>query len=373
MHRSDARGRPRVEFAPEVLRGNARTLVTLAARHGVEIAGVTKAVAGHPDIARLMLESGVPTLADARLDNIRKLRAGGITSDIMLLRPPAPDEIDEAAQLADVFLMSDPGAITALAACKADLGQSARVMLMVDLGDLREGVPPGDLPALVDVVRDLENVEITGLGTNLACHLGVLPSPANMGLFAGLAETVEARIGHALRYLSGGNSSALALMQQGALPARINHLRLGESLLLARETAHGGPVSSTSDAGFALVGQVIERGIKVPDPAGPRGPNALGQQVRAPSGAARSLALVNLGAVDTEVTGLTPHDARLQIIGHSSDHLILDVSAAPGIAPGDELRFAPNYHALATAMSSPYLAQVAMSVPANDEPEALHV
>ncbi|MFT7594691.1 MAG: putative amino acid racemase [Paracoccaceae bacterium] len=357
MSETSAFGRPRVEYSATGLRQNCATLVDLCAQYQIEIAGVTKATAGNPEIADLMLSSGIPMLAESRLVNIRRLRNGGCTAPIMLLRPPTFAEMDDAAGLADIFLLSDPASITALAMACQGVGKPARVIIMVDLGDLREGVPPDELPGAIDAVLATPNVDIVGLGTNLACNLGLLPDAENMRAFVDMAHQIEAQIGKPLEYLSAGNSSAIALMLESKLPREINHLRLGESLLLGRETAYGAAIAATRPDNFCLVAQVLEVWDRQPPIGGEHGANALGQQVTLMHQGKRRFAVLNLGAVDTEIAGLQVLNTGVSLIGFSSDHLIADTTDAPGISAGDELRFLPNYHALATAMSSPYLMQ----------------
>ncbi|PRY77983.1 alanine racemase [Marivita geojedonensis] len=350
---------PRVEFDTDALQQNFAHLAKLCAAHGIAVSGVTKAIGGNPDIARLMLDNGIRTLADARLDNIARLRAGGIDVPVMLLRAPAMVEVAEAARLADIFLLSEIETIRALATAKAELGKCCQVVLMVDLGDLREGVPPEDLPSLGRAVMATENANIIGIGTNLACNLGVLPDQSNMAELVALANQLEATIGHPLRYVSAGNSSAISLMLNQGLPSKINHLRLGESLLLGRETAYGHPLARMSGDCFDLVAQIIEHKLKAPRPYAARGRNAFGQQVDVELTEPRRLGVLNVGAVDCEIGGLCPLINGVSIVGYSSDHLIVDTTSSTSLAVGDEIRFRVDYHALATAMTSPYLAQVA--------------
>lgn len=348
---------PRIEFDTDALQHNFAHLAKLCGAHGIAVSGVTKAIGGNPDIANLMLDNGIGTLADSRLDNIARLRAGGVEAPVMLLRSPAMGEVADAARLADVFLLSEIEPIRALATAKAERGVPLRVVLMVDLGDIREGVPPADLPGLTRAVLATNNVDIVGIGTNLACNLGVLPDPDNMAELVALADQIEAAIGHPLHYVSAGNSSALPLLLGPGLPSRINHLRLGESLLLGRETAYGHPLACMRGDCFGLVAQIIEHKLKAPRPGGARGGNAFGQQVDVELTEPRRLGVLNVGAVDCEIGGLCPLVNGVSIVGFSSDHLIVDTTDATSLSVGDEIRFRVDYHALVTAMTSPYLAQ----------------
>jgi len=360
---------PRVTYCARGLRQNCKASLEICGSFGVEIAGVTKATGGNPDIARLMLGAGIPTLAESRLGNIRRLRDADITAPIMLIRSPTFAEFTDAAQLADIFLLSDISAIRGLArACKT-LGKSAEIIVMVELGDMREGIPPAQLAGLIEQMRATEGANIAGIGTNLACNIGILPNAKNMQELAELARKTEAQTGQLLRYVSAGNSSAIALLAEGKMPPEINHLRLGESLLLGRETAFGQQIEGTRTDCFTLFGQVIETWQRDFQESGPRGLNALGQKVSVAKTGLRKLAVLNLGAVDVEVSGLTPLTSGVEVMGFSSDHIIADVTDAKDLPVGNEIGFSLNYHALSTAMTSPYLTQIedAPSVPNSEK------
>lgn len=329
----------------------------MCARYGIEIAGVTKGAAGNPDIARIMLGSGIRVLADSRLANIARLRASGISAPVMLLRPPSMGEVDEAAGLADIFLLSETSTIQALNRACGRLGKQARVIAMVDLGDLREGISPSQLPSLIAEVERLEHSTIVGIGANFACHTGLMPNEQSMATLSTLAQAAEEQLGRSLEYVSAGNSSSIPLMATGQLPPVVNHFRLGESLLLGRETAAGTPISGTHQNAFSIVAQVLEVWWRNVDDSCERGANALGRNTAPLRPGKRHLAMLNFGAIDAEISGAIPVDPNVEITGFSSDLVIADVTHADDVTVGDEIEFTLNYHALATAMSSPYLLQ----------------
>jgi predicted amino acid racemase len=356
--KQDTRNLARVSFCSQGLRQNCATLVDLCAGFGIEITGVTKATAGNPDIARLMLDTGISTLAESRLGNIRRLRDAGISAPIMLIRAPTFAEITDAAKLADIFLLSDISTIGAVAKACKHLGKTAEIIIMVDLGDMREGIAPAELFDLITQVQTIENAFIVGVGTNLACNIGILPSKENMQELATIARDTEAQIGRQLRYVSAGNSSAIKLMSNGEMPPEINHLRLGESLLLGRETACGQAIKGARTDCFTVYAQVNEISQRHIQDNGLRGLNALGKSTLLTKTGLRNLAVLNLGAVDVEISGLTSLTPSIEIMGFSSDHIIADVTEIKNITVGCDIGFALNYHALTTAMTSPYLLQV---------------
>jgi predicted amino acid racemase len=346
----------RIEIRPDALRQNFAVVRDLCAEHGIAISGVTKGVGGHPDVARLMLDAGIQSLADARLENIRRMRVGGITAPIHLLRPPGLGEIADAVRLTDLIFVSNRTTIDAIAHHARASGSCMKIAPMVDLGDMREGVPPGDLLSLTAHAHALEGIGITGLGTNFACHTGLLPTRENLAVFAGLVEQVETRISRPLEIVSGGNSASLLAMKRGEFPPAISHLRLGESLLFGIEAAQGSALPGTRRDGFLIAAEILETWDRDADISGPRARNALGEAVTLKVSGRRHMAVLGIGAVDTAISGLAPVDPNVELLGFSSDHTVVDISRARTFKPGDVLRFVPSYSALATAMSSPYLA-----------------
>lgn len=347
---------------------NARVITQLCAHHGIEVIGVTKGTCGHPAVAHAMLRGGVVGIGESRLENIQRLRAAGVNTDFMLLRTPALSQVDDVIATVDVSLNSELSVIAALAQATHLHGKIHSIIIMVDLGDLREGVLPEDLNSLVEKVKTLNGVEIAGIGTNLSCYGGVVPSPDNMGRLVGLANDIENRLGSKLLTISGGNSSSLPLIASGQMPSRINQMRIGEAILLGRETLHRSAWPQTFQDVFQLQAEIIELKRKPSRPLGEIGEDAFGGIPEFVDQGERLRALLDVGREDIAIEGVKPLDSRLRILGASSDHLIVDVTAvADTVKVGDELSFSLNYAALLAAMTSPYVEKRVFKVPTDHE------
>ncbi len=73
----------------------------------------------------------------------------------------------------------------------------------------------------------------------------------------------------------------------------------------------------------------------------------------------RLRAICALGRQDCVPEGLTPLAPGVEVLGASSDHLLLDVEDMPcPLRVGDTLSFLPGYGALRAASTSPYVAKV---------------
>ncbi len=349
-------GQPYLSVDLDKIEHNARSVVALCHEHGIDVTGVTKGVCGSPEVARAMLRGGVASLGESRLENVWRLREAGIAEPIMMLRLPPLSAADQIVRAVDLSLDSELAVVGALSAAALRAGRRHPVIVMVDLGDLREGVWPDDVVPFVGEVLDREGVELVGLGANLTCYGGVVPSRRNMARLVRCVEAVEGAFGIRLPWISGGNSSALPLVAEGGMPARVNHLRIGEAILLGRETLYREPWPGTHQDAFRLHGEVIECKTKPSVPVGERAEDAFGAKAAFPDRGAVLRALVNVGREDLELPGLAPLDSRLRVMGASSDYLLLDATDAAGeIRVGDEVAFTLGYGGLLAAMDSAYV------------------
>ena len=345
---------------------NARTIVDLCDQHGIAVTGVTKGVCGYPDVARAMLRGGVTSIADSRLENIRRLGNAGIDTDFMLLRVPPLSAVDAVVESIDVSLNSELATLKDLSAAAIRAGKIHNVMLMVDLGDLHEGIWPDDVMTFVSQAINFDGIRIKGIGANLACFGGVVPSEENMNQLAELASVIEHRFSMTLEWVSGVNSSGLEMIASGKMPQRINHARIGEAILLGRETIHRKPWPGTVQDAFVLHAEIVELKQKPSLPVGERSEDAFGELVEFEDRGKILRALINVGREDIDIHGITPLDSRIDILGGSSGYLVLDVFAMEGnVAVGDELSFTLNYSALLTAMTSEYVTKHILTGVAN--------
>ena len=232
---------PRLEIDLDKIQHNARTLVELLAGRGISVTGVTKATLGSPEIAGALLRAGVSALGDSRIENIEALRAAGVPAGMTLIRSPMLSQVERVVTHSDVSFNTELDVISELSSAAQAARRTHGVVLMVELGDLREGFMPGDLEEAVRETLRFPNIALRGIGTNLACRSGVSPDARNMAELSALADSIDAAFGPVLGMVSGGNSGNLQWALSGADTGRINDLRLGESLLLGRETLQREP------------------------------------------------------------------------------------------------------------------------------------
>ena len=174
-----------------------------------------------------------------------------------------------------------------------------------------------------------------------------------MGALSALADRVEAELDVKLVLISGGNSANLDWALSKSATGRINHLRLGEAILLGCEPLHREPVDGLHTDAITLVAEVIESKTKPSLPWGTLAETAFGGDVISTDSGAMARAILAVGEQDLDPDGLLAPEG-LTILGASGDHLLLDCGKQH-LRVGDEVRFGVNYSALVRAMTSPFV------------------
>ena len=350
---------PRLTIDEKKLQHNVWQLVTACHKKGITAMGVTKVFCAIPEVSQCYVSGGVDFLADSRIENLAKLAS--FKTPKVLLRLPMLCEIESLIQYVDLSLNSELATIRAINQEAAKQNKRHKILLMVDLGDLREGIWPTDFDETVMEILKLDHVELYGLGVNLTCYGGVVPKHDNLSQLVDLAVQLRVRFGVDVKMVSGGNSSSLYLLDkepQEGLPVGINNLRLGEALVLGRETAYGEAIAGTHQDVFTLEAQIVEFKEKPSVPIGEIGMDAFGNKPTFVERGMRLRGILGVGRQDVNVSNLVPRDSRIEIIGASSDHLIVDFTDASGFKVGDIVAFDVEYGALLSACTSPYVKKV---------------
>ncbi len=345
--------KPRLEIDLDSVGANARKVVNLGADKGVEIWGVTKGAAADLKVAHQLVDNGVAGLADSRLHNLKKL--ADLDIPLMMLRIPQLSEAEEVVTYADISLNSELEVIRRLNQAAKGLNCSHKVVLMVDLGDRREGLLSKNLLSAAAEVQKLDNIILAGLGTNLACFRGVCPTQKLVAEFGDLVEQVQSELGSKLDIVTAGNSSSLPLLVDDDFTAVSNCYRIGETILLGREVPDGSKFALTEVDTFTLVAEVIEVKEKPTAVSGGQAENAFGEEKQIVNKGVRKRAILAVGRQDIAPQDLIPIKEGITIEGASSDHLVVDVTEAEEIELGAEVKFRLQYGALLRAMTSPYV------------------
>lgn len=314
--------------------------------------GVSKATLGNPAIAEAMIRGGVKFIADSRLENIQKMKSAGLDTRFVLLRT-ALSQAESVVKAVDISLNTEIETVKALSHYANIYGRVHQIIIMVELGDLREGLLPVDLGQFVTAALTLPYIEVVGIGCNLACYGGIKPNSQKMHQLSELADAVETEFQLKLDIISGGNSANYDWYRSAQTVGRINNLRLGESILLGREPVNRTAIPGLYTDAFKLIAEVIESKRKPSLPFGETCQTAFGTMPTFLDRGIRQRVILALGQQDVRVSGLRPSD-DLEILGSSSDHLVLD-SQNRDLEVGSEVQFDLDYGGLLSAMTSPFV------------------
>jgi predicted amino acid racemase len=343
----------------EALGENLKIIGGWMREHGASWTVVTKVLCGHADTLRALQALGVRSMGDSRLENLRAIERIVPDFESWYLRVPDLTSVSEVVRLTDVSLNSEIRIIEALNEEARRLGQVHGVVIMIELGDLREGILPGSLIDFYKYVFELSHIEVKGIGANLGCLAGAVPTVDQFMQLALYRELLELKFEHPLPLISAGSSAVLPLLTSGQLPKAINHFRIGEAIFLGNDLINGGLLPGLRGDAVVLEAEIAEIKEKslvslaettsitpfISEVSDDRTPGQRGYR-----------ALVSVGNLDTEISGLSPIKERYSIAGASSDITVVNIGEdADGLKVGDTIRFRPNYAAFLRLMSGRYI------------------
>ena len=351
---------PCLEVHLDRLTHNAQEILSRCRAQNIQVCGIIKGCGGMPQVAQVMRQNGAAQIGTSRLEQVARCRAAGVDGPFLLIRIPGLTELPDTVALCDLSLQSDRTTLDALEQECRRQNKTHGVIVMADLGDLREGFWDKDemVDVCVHVEQELPHVELAGIGVNLTCYGSTKPTPEKMNELVGLARRVEQRIGRKLEIVSGGATSSFTLVHWGTMPAGVNHLRIGEAILLGKDLQVDWGIRDMDylrmDA-LTLRAEVVEVKDKPTYPIGEFAIDAFGRKPVYEDRGIRRRAILALGRADVgELESLIPREPGMTVIGGSSDHCIVDVEDCPRrLQVGDIVEFSLCYsHMLyATARS----------------------
>ena len=348
---------PKISVNLRKIKENAKIISDACRQNSLTFSPVVKGVCADEHIISALGDAGIHSLADSRLYNIDR-----ISSHLpkMLVRIGDPKQTEDIVRLCDYSLQSEILTIEALGQAAQKLQKLHKVILMIDLGDLREGLMynrPAVIKKAAKKICEFPYLRLEGIGVNLTCFGGVLPDADNMQALISIAANLRKALDIPLPLVSGGNSSSLGLLLTGGLLQGINHLRIGEGLLLGRDTALGTALAGMHQDAFTLSATLGELQTKPSKPIGTTGANAFGETVHFEDVGLMRRGICLVGRQDIDADTLKPRDPRIKVLGASSDHLLLDMTGAPEIQLGSEILFDVGYGSLLRAYTSPYVSK----------------
>lgn len=352
---------PVLEIDLTKIYANTKIVTKLCNNNKIKIAGIIKGFGGIISAARSMAKGGCEQLGSSRIDQLRALKTKGIKTPLLLVRIPMFCEIEDTVKYSDMCLVSEKETLIRLNQEAEKQDKKYGVILMYDLGDLREGVfSKTELINLAKIVEyELKNLVFEGIGTNLSCYGSVAPTTTNLNELADAADEIEKILKRKLNIVSGGGTTTLPLLVKGGVPEKINHLRIGEGIINTQDLPlyWNTNIEGLDKDTFVLKAQIIEINEKPTHPIGELMVNAFGEHAHYEDRGIRRRAIVALGNQDVgDSSKLVPKDGDMIVLGASSDHTILDIhDCKKEYKLGDIVEFNVLYQAMLFTTLSKYI------------------
>jgi predicted amino acid racemase len=349
---------PQLDIYLNRIKKNASKLRSQLEANKIKLTAVVKGFAGDLSIFKVYQQAEIKSIADSRIENIKKFREAGYQDEILMLRIPMPSEIKEIVPYIDASLITEAKTAELISKTAEAAAKIIDLIIMVDIGDRREGILAHNLEGLAKKIETLPGVKLKGIGTNLGCFAGIIPDQKNTLQLINLKRKLENQLGYELEILSAGNTAAIRLLKDQQLAREISNLRVGEAILLGTDIINQSLIDDYYHYNFRLQAEIVELKEK---PSNPEGEMAFGGQGRGQiieDKGLRRRAILAVGKQDIDYHGLYPELEGVKVLGASSDHLITDVTdAAQDLEVGDILTFKINYSAMLRAMTSQYVSK----------------
>lgn len=341
------------------LRENHEFLTKQMADNNIEWAIVTKLLCGTVAFLKEVMSLGNHAYCDSRLSNLATIRGINPNAETIYIKPPAHENVEDVIDYANISFNTEFSTLKQLSDMAVSKGKTHGVIIMIELGDLREGIMGDHLIDFYQKIFQLPNIDVVGLGTNLNCLHGVMPSADKLIQLSLYAQMIELKFGKKLKYISGGTSVVIPLINEKQLPKGINHFRIGETLYYGVDLFEEKKIEGMHDDVFELHSQIIEITKKPMIPIGETAANPSGELFdidEEKRGLESYRALIDVGLLELDKRYLEPEDLDIEVIGASSDMMAIDLGTNPkNYKTGDYLQFKTPYMGALGLMNSPYI------------------
>ena len=351
-----------IKLYRDKLASNYQHLSRLFAEHDIEWAVVSKMLCGNRAYLEELIGLGSRSICDSRISNLATVKDIDPDVETIYIKPPAKRSIADVVRHADVSFNTERYTIELLSAEAGRQGKVHRVIIMIELGDLREGIMGSHLIEFYESILNLPHIEVAGIGANLNCLNGVMPSEDKLIQMSLYEQLIEAKFNVSIPWVSGGTSVIIPLLHRGQVPAGINHFRVGEALYFGNNLITEEPMEGMHTDVFKLFAEVIEITEKPRVPIGYLGENPSGESFEIDEddyGKSSYRAILDIGLLDVDASYLLPDDEKLQFLGASSDMLVLDLGDDHArYKVGDLVSFNLKYMGALNLLNSDYIEKV---------------
>jgi len=344
----------------EKLQENYTFLNTLFKERNIEWGVVTKLLCGNTIYIKEVMNLGVMEMHDSRISNLKKIKKLNPNIQTVYIKPPSKRNISKIVKYADVSFNTEIYTIKMISEEAKLQNKTHGIIIMIEMGDLREGVLGEELLNFYEQVFSLSNIEIRGIGTNLNCLSGVMPTQDKLIQLSLYKQLIEAKFSVKIPWVSGGTSVAIPLMLKNARPMAVNHFRIGEALFFAKDLFTGETIEGMHNDVVKLYAEIIEITEKPNNPTGELGENVAGNTFEVDENtdlSSTSLrAILDIGLLDMQPQYLAPTNEAITIIDSSSDMTVIDISnSKKQYKVGDLVSFDLQYMGALYLLNSDYI------------------
>lgn len=343
----------------EKLKSNFEYLDKLFKKKNIQWSVVTKMLCGNRDYLQELLKLNIKQVCDSRVSNLKRIKQINPEIETIYIKPPAKRAVKSIVQYADISMNTEVETIKLLSEEAQKQDRIHKVIIMIEMGELREGIMRDDLIDFYHQIFKLKNIQVVGIGTNLSCLYGVLPNHDKLIQLSLYQQLIEAKFNKKMQYVSGGSSVTIPLIFKNLLPKGINHFRVGETLYLGTDVYNNKPLKKMATDAFLLYAEIIELIEKPQKPDGEMGTNVDGNSVtfdESLAGKTSYRALIDIGLLDVDEKHLMPNDPNISIVGCSSDMFVIDLDDnIKNYKVGDLLEFKLDYMGTLRILNSKYI------------------
>ncbi|MCF8276718.1 MAG: alanine/ornithine racemase family PLP-dependent enzyme [Flavobacteriales bacterium] len=347
-----------IELYGDKLRHNYQFLDTLFNHHGKEWAVVTKMLCGNRKYIEEIIKLGTKEICDSRISNLKVVKSIDPTVQTVYIKPPAKRSISKIVKYADVSFNTEFATIKMLSDEAVNQNKTHKIIIMIEMGDLREGIMGDHLMDFYDSIFKLPNIKISGIGTNLNCLNGVLPSQDKLIQLGLYEQLIEAKFNIKIPWVTGGTSVIIPMLFKHQVPDVVNHFRVGETLFFGADLLSEGTIEGMEADVIKLFAEVIEITEKPKVPIGSLAQNPSGEVFTVDEkdlGKNMHRAILDIGLLDVSTDFLLPDDDRISVVGASSDMLVIDIGESGNYTVGDLVSFKLKYMGALALLNSDYI------------------
>jgi ornithine racemase len=348
-----------VTMNPVKLKSNFEYLNKLFIDNNIRWSVVSKLLCGNVDYLKELLSYDIQEICDSRITNLKIIKSIRPDISTIYIKPPARNAIKDVISYSDISMNTELSTIKMLNNEAKKQDKVHKIIIMIEMGELREGIIRDDILSFYSEVYQLSNIEVVGIGTNLTCLYGILPNHDKLIQLSLFEQLIEAKFNTRIEYVSGGSSVTIPLLMQNLLPKGINHFRVGESLFLGTDVYNDTLLQGLESDIFILYSEIIELIEKPVVPMGEFGTNVEGDNTIFDEnliGTTSNRAIIDIGLLDVDQKQMSPIDETIQIVGGSSDMFVIDLGDNPNnYKVGDRLAFRLNYLGTVRVLNSKYI------------------